>query len=100
MRKSRDNLTFIEKKKSGNGGERGRCTIGGNGVGIMRDEMRRGDNKESSSETNHSWLSQLKAAFSAASSFLKLTQLLCLLIHLFCGRVIRKSHLSKEKRLC
>lgn len=38
-------------------------TVGGNGVSIMRKEMRRKDNKESSSESNHSCLPQLKVAF-------------------------------------
>lgn len=50
-RESRHNLTFIGKIQSGNGGERG--NVEGNGVRIMREEMRREDNKESSSQTNH-----------------------------------------------
>lgn len=79
-RKSRDSLTFVEKRKSGNGGERG------NVVRIMREEMRREDNKEPSSETNHSCLSQLKAA-SAAPSLLLLIHLLQLFIPLFGGQV-------------
>lgn len=66
----------------------------------MRKEMRREDNKESSSETNHSCLPRLKAAFLPPSSFLTLTQLLWLFIHLFGGQVIRKSHShTKSERL-
>lgn len=98
-RKSRHNLTFIGKIQSGNGGERG--NVEGNGVRIMREEMSREDNKESSSQTNHSHPSRLEAAGSAPSSFLPLTKLLWLFIHVLGGQVKRKSHFhTKTERVC
>lgn len=64
VRKSRDNLTFIEKRTF----RKWRETVGRNRVRIMRREY----NKESSSETSHSCLSLLKVALLLRPLFLHL----------------------------
>lgn len=68
-------------------------TIGGNGVGIMRYEMRRKDNKESSSKASDSCLFILKLL-----PLLTVTQLMWLFIH-FGGQVMRMSHLCRKSEI-